>query len=285
MKWRCLLLVLLLAACQPLTPQQPTLPEATRDNPEWLPTKYFISDRSATAPIFSDPEVTFNVHHGECSTKTDRRGRSDCATKTTRSAITAGDTFRIGHQYLFGFDFWIDPELTHAGYSSASATRTNGFSSRLSIARWEGDQYPDNQLFDLKVDTTRGVTFMGRACVKPSGFGQWHRFDMRMRWADDDTGFIEVRCNARPVYSGRPIYAASNIPTNQALDCTRDNHCQPGVAKNPQRFRMELGIIFDPELVNGQVVFPRIPAEGLTVKMRRPIARRLYVIFNRYDTL
>lgn len=277
---RLLLAAVLLAACQTAAS---TGPEAARAAPGWLPVKFAVGERSTPPPTFADPEIVFKVNRGDCSPRTDRRGASDCATKTNRSVITTGDSWRIGHQYLFGFDFWIDPGLTHRGYRNARAVKTNGFSSRLSIARWEGDRYPNNQLFDVKVDATRGVTFMGRTCIPPSEFGRWHRMDIRMRWADDETGFLEVRCDRRPVFSGQPIYAVSNVATNRALDCYRENHCVPGFDKDPQRFNMQLGILFDQEVVNGRAVFPRIPPEGLTVKIRRPIARRLYVIFSRVE--
>lgn len=279
---RLVLLLVFLGACQVAPPTQQTV---TRGDVSRFPTDFALGARSATMPTVSGDEITFTVHQGDCSAIADRRGASDCADRNTRSVISAGADWRLGHQYLYGFDFWIDPGLTHPGFRTPRATRTGGQSSRLSIARWEGDRYPNNQLFDVKVDATRGVTFLDRTCVPPTDFGNWHRLDIRMRWASDDTGFIEVRCDRRPVYSGRPIFAASGIATNQALDCIPENHCDPTVMKNPTRFNMQLGVIFDAEVVNGRKVFPRIPPDGLTFKVRRPIARRLYVIFDRVEAL
>ena len=282
---RRLVLLLLLGACQAGTPTALPGPEATRADTGPLPPGFVVGDRSAVAPTIEGDEIIFTVNQGDCSPWSDQRGASDCATRTTRSVISTGKDLSLGQQYLFGFDFWIDPGLTHPGYRNPKARLTNGFTSRLSIARWEGDRYPNNQLFDVKVDTTRGVTFLGRTCIPPSEFGKWHRLDTRVRWANDETGFLEVRCDSRPVYTGRPIYAASNVSTNQAPHCFAENHCDPGVFKDPGRFNLQLGIIFDQEVVNGRAVFPRIPTAGLTVRMRRPIARRLYVVFGRVEAL
>ena len=139
----------------------------------------------------------------------------------------------------------------------------------LHRARWSGNRLPDNQLFDLKVDATRGVTFLGRTCVPPERFGQWHRFDMRVRWSRGNTGFLEVRCNG-DLYSGTPIYARSNFATNRALHCIRANNCRPGVRKDPNGFEMQLGIIH--EGASG------IGRDGVTVRMRRVVERQLLVV-------
>ncbi len=285
---RALLAILLAAGCQAPAPTGPAAPAATRGVPDWMPPNFVIDRRSATAPVFQEPEVVFTVRQGDCSSATDHRGTSDCATRTTRSVISTGKVWeqgvdwQLGHQYLYSFEFWVDPNLGYRGYRTRDAALTKGSSSRLSIARWEGAERPNNQLFDLKVDATRGVTFLGRTCVPPSEFGRWHRFNMRIRWANDDTGFLEVRCDGS-LHTGPPIYARSGFPTNQALHCFRGNNCDPGVVRDPRRFNMQLGIVFDGDIVNGRRVFPRIGPEGLTVKMRRIIVRRLYVIFGRVE--
>ena len=271
-------------------PETPIIPATNRSVPHWLPPNFIIPDRSATMPVFQDPEIVFTVNQDDCSPRSDGRGASDCATRTTRSVISTGKVWdeakdwRLGQRFLFSFEFWVDPALAYAGYRNPNAKLTDNFSSQLSIARWQGADFANNQLFDLKVDATRGVTFLGRTCVPPSGFGGWHRLNMRIKWANDNTGFLEVRCDGG-LHTGLPIYAASDIATNQALHCFAENNCDPGVLKDPQRFDMQLGILFDHETANGQRVFPRIPPEGLIVKMRRLVVRRLYVIVGRVETL
>jgi len=287
---RFLIMIFMLAGCQSATPPAPEIPVATRGVPGWVPPGFVIPQNSATAPVFEDPEIIFTLRPGDCSSRAGNRGPSDCATGAMRSVISTGSVWeserdwRLGQQFLFSFEFRIDPALAYPGYRTPEAVLTDGFSSGLSIARWEGEGGTRNQLFDLKVDATRGVTFLGRTCVPPSGFGGWHRFNMRIRWANDDTGFIEVRCDGS-LHSGLPVYAASGIPTNQALHCFRGNNCEPGVSKDPRRFNMQLGILFEPQIVNGRAVSPRIPPDGVTVRMRRLVVRRLYVIFGRVRSL
>lgn len=271
-------------ACQP-TGLSEGPPEVRQNRPGWLPATFSVDTRSATEPDFREDEVIFTVKRGDCSNRPDSSGPSDCARKTTRSTFSTGTTWRLDQKYLYSFEFWIDPSLTYRAYRNPQATKTGGVSSTLSIARWQGRDDLNNQLFDLKVDAMRGVTFMGRTCIRPSDFGGWHKFDMRIKWADDDTGFLEVRCNRRPIHEGLPIFAISDVPTNQALHCFRANNCDPERNNHPDRFEMELGIIHDAERVGGRAVLPRIGPQGLTVKMRRIIERRLYVIFGRVDAL
>lgn len=281
---RVLAVFFLFAACQVAPTSTRINLEATEGIPGWVAPKFMVGERSATSPVFEDREIVFTVNQGDCSSRADRRGPSDCQTKTTRSVISTGKDFRLGHQYLYSFEFWIDPSLAYPGYRTPDATLTKGVSSRLSIAVWQGSQVPKNQLFDLKVDATRGVTFLGRTCVPPSEFGRWHRFNMRIRWANNDTGFLEVRCDIS-LHKGKPIFAQSEFSTNQALHCFPGNNCEPGVRKDPRRFEMQLGILFDNEVKGGRAVFPRISPGGLTVKMRRVIERRLYIIFGRVNSI
>lgn len=270
--------VAVLAACGPV-PLATTQSEASLAVPDWLPPRYYVPWNSARPPLLHEPEIKFAVRQGDCSSTNDGGAHSDCAMGITRSVI-ATEGMELGHQNHLGFEFWIDPALSYRGHRTGPG---DGFTSRLSIARWEGIGPPDRLLFDLKVDATRGVTFLGKTCIPPTGFGSWHRFDMRIRWADDRTGFIEVRCDSRPIQAGVPIFAVSNISTNQMLQCLEGNDCAANARNGPARFRMELGIHFKGESVAGRRLLPRIPGETLTVKMRRLVWRRLYVIFGRVE--
>jgi hypothetical protein len=229
-----------------------------------LPAGFGVGSNSATQPVVQGSEIIFKVNQGDCSSRNygDGRGENDCANMNTKSEIATGGRWRLGETYKYEFDFWIDPTLTHRGHETSNAIYTNNFNSRLEIARWQGEGYVKNHLYDVEADTTRGVTFLGRTCVPPSQFGSWHRFEMRIRWANDETGYIEVKCD------GRTVYADTKVATNQAPHCFLENHCEPGVFKDPDRFNMQLGILFDKEVVNGQPMFPRIPPNGLTIKMR-----------------
>ncbi len=268
---------LLVAGCDSsLSPGEPPS-KASRGLPDWFAPFFVVDPRSATAPEIDGDEIVFRVAEGECSRVTDARGPSDCARGTARSVVTTGREWRLGEQYLISFEFWIDPRLRTRDYHNPRAVLAGRRSSRLSIARWSGNRPPDNQLFDLKVDATRGVTFLGRTCIPPSRFGYWHRFDMRIRWARDNTGYLEVRCHG-DLYSGTPIFARSNFATNQPLHCIRANNCRPGIAKSPDGFEMQLGIIYE-----GGPRVSRLGPEGVAVRLRRVVERRLLMVFGREE--
>ena len=271
MRAPCLLALaaFLLAACMG-DPSAEVRPPESRDLPDWFAPYFVVDPRSAAAPEIDGREIVFRIARGDCSWVADARGPSDCARNTARSVVTTGRAWQLGEQYLISFEFWIDPALKTRSYFNPRAALTDRRSSRLSIARWSGTEHPDNQLFDLKVDATRGVTFLGRTCVPPERFGRWHRFDMRVRWAQDTTGFLEVRCHG-DLFSGAPIYARGNFATNQPLHCIPANNCRPGDAKNPSGFEMQLGIIHERASSIGR--------NGVTVRMRRVVERQLFVIF------
>ncbi len=280
MRW-LLAACLLFAGCQTATIPEPAAQKMQSAVPDWMPPNFIIDQASTTVPVFNEPTVTFEINRTDCPVR-------NCAGNKIQTTISTGKVWQeaveweLDQRYLFSFEFWIEPEFDYQGYQNRDAKQTDQFSSHISIARWHGAGDLKNQLFDLKVDATRGVTFMGKVCIPPSEFGGWHRFNMRIRWANDDTGFLEVRCDGS-LHEGLPIFAANNFPTNQALHCFKENNCEPGVEKSPRNFNMQLGLILDPVTTRAKQVSPRIPSQGLSVKMRRILVRRLYVIFGRVE--
>ncbi|NDW53669.1 hypothetical protein [Aliiroseovarius sp. PrR006] len=179
--------------------------------------------------------------------------------------------WQLGQRFLYSFEFRIDPSLRYRG-----GTRRED--SQLVLARWENAE-GGQPLFDLKFDARHGVTLMGRTCIMPEQFGDWHRFNLRLRWADDNTGFIEARCDGS-LHVGAPIFAASEMPTNRPLACSLKESC-PANTPRPSRFNMQLGLIADPNLPPRKAGFVPLTSKGAKVEMRRILVRRLYVIFGR----
>ena len=223
------------AACQVAPTSTRINLEATEGIPDWLAPKFTVGERSATSPVFEDQRSFLQSTRAIVPLM-----------PIAREPVTANQNHAIGNLDGQGFSPWPPIPVfvrildrsgpAYPGYRTPEAILTNGVSSRLSIARWQGSEAPMNQLFDLKVDATRGVTFLGRTCVPPSEFGRWHRFNMRIRWANDDTGFLEVRCDVS-LHTGKPIFAQSEFPTNQALHCFRANNCEPGSFQRPAAVR------------------------------------------------
>ena len=247
--------------------------------PDWVPPHFSINPRSVSAPESRGGEIVFSIQQGQCTRHSDQTGSSDCATRTTRSTIQTGKVWeqqvewQLGQRFLYSFEFRIDPSLRYQG-------RARGEDSQLVLARWESAE-GGQPLFDLKLDARHGVTFMGRTCITPEQFGDWHRFNLRLRWADDDTGFIEARCDGS-LHVGDPIFAASGLPTNRPLACVLKDNC-PANTLRPSRFNMQLGLIADPNQPPRRGRFVPITENGAKVQMRRILVRRLYVIFGRKD--
>ena len=236
----------LLVACQPETAPAAALSAAGPDRPAWLPEHYVISPRSGIEPRRDGETLVFAVAPGRCSDQRDTTGPADCATGMRRSVLSGGSIYRNGHQYLHTFEVFVPADF------AARAGR-----GRFSVARWQG-QGAGQRLYDLELDAQRGVTFRGQSCVPPSGFGQWQRVYVRLGWAQDETGFIEVRCGDGAVQHARLVYVASEVATARAPS---------GAAA--ERFEFQLGLIQDGGRLPGPV----------EIKLRRIAERRLYVIF------
>lgn len=244
-------------------------PEAIALVPEWVEPNLFVPARSARLPTYRWGEVIFHAKQGDCTHVVDPAGASDCATRRTRVVMAKNRVFKqefdfkLGQRYLISFDFHITPDQLPKG-------------TRFSMARFYGSRHPVNPLFDVQVDAKRGVTFHGTQCVSPEDMGGWHRFSIRMRLANDNTGFLEMRCD-RPLRVGLPLLAKSEVNTARPFDCVLGRRCRRGPV--PHQFSVEMGIIADP--VAGR--FAPMPAEGLTVRMKRVIAKRLFVIIGRVE--
>ncbi|MBF9058896.1 hypothetical protein HKCCSP123_06835 [Rhodobacterales bacterium HKCCSP123] len=225
-------MVALLGACQPETTPAAAIAAAGTDRPDWLPEHYTISTRSDRAPEPEDGEIAFRLGPGERA-----------------SALAGGGIYRVGHQYLYSFEVFVPEDL--AGGAGGAG---------LSLARWQGAGGRP-ELFSLDLDARRGISFRGRTCVPPSGFGQWQQVYLRLRWATDATGFLELRCGNGQSFSAPLIHLESNIATARG---------DGGRGAAAERFLFEIGLMLE----NGRL---RQPVE---LRMRRVAERRLYVIFN-----
>lgn len=267
-----LIAALALTGCQ-MTDEAGGAPDVGRALPGWVEPNFTVDPRSARPPAFDDPEIVFTLRPGDCTRAADAYGPGDCARGAGRTAITTGQVWdegadwEPGQMFLYSFEFRVDPALSGGGARAPVA-----------IARWKQRDRPGGTLFDLAFDPVRGVTFLGRPCVPAEALGGWHRFNLRIRWAADATGFIEARCDGS-LHAGPPVFARSGLATDRPLRCTADGTCGPVGDGGADRFQMDLGIIADAPGARAT-----LPREGLTVAMRRLVVRRLYVVFGRYES-
>lgn len=260
--WLLALACLAVAACDSEFSPGEVPSRAERGMPEWVAPSFRLSERTARAPGFDDGTgvVAFTIGPRDCSRARPDRAPPDCATGTKRSTIVTGTQWEFGERFLLSFEFNLDGAL------GAGAPA-------FDIARWRAGDDSAAVPFALTADPRRGVTFLGRTCIPAEEMGGWHRFDMRVKWAGDATGYLEVRCHGS-LYSGAPIYARSDFAVNRHPYCDRDGACGDGRGRVLNDLRMEMGVIRRGPL-----------ARDLTVRIRRIVERQLTVVLNRVENL
>ncbi|MDU8925833.1 hypothetical protein RXV86_00385 [Alisedimentitalea sp. MJ-SS2] len=202
----------------------------------WVRTPGAVDPRSDRAPAVSEDAVRFALSRGQ-----------------RRSMLRTGNEWLVGQSYLFGFDVRAD--------------RKQLGNRPVVISRLMRKSDPTRVLAEVRLDARNGVTVMGRSCIPANALGTWHQVEMRIRLADDDTGFFEVFCDRKPVW------AQSELRTTQPPICRRSAGCNQPVAK-PVAFEWQFGL-----LAVGRAT------RAVQVEMQRVFYHRLFVIPNRVGRL
>ncbi len=235
--------------------------------------KGFESHRfnGSVKPATKDGVTSFHIKSRECS-KTDYgdgRGENDCINGNIRSNIRYRTDMGAGESVEYKFDFKLDPGFAYKGWRNQSANGfyPDGWDSHLRIASWEGT-FKHNFIYMLKADTRNGVNFLANQCQKTEDFGKWATFSLKVRWADDGSGWANVACD------GRVIYALEGEPTNQSPHCWESNECEPQSQRNPKSFNFILGPVmmgWGNEWMNygnNKSQFDDFQPDGIAVQMR-----------------
>ena len=224
----------LLTACAETGPIFPT---SDRLDP-WVSAAGAVDPRSDVAPVIKGEVASFRLGPG---------GR--------RAALRTGREWGLGQTYLFGFDIRIEPGPLPRQAVTLSTLERLGAPGR-----------PGAGIVAVSLDS-RGVSVLGRSCIRPAELGRWHSVEIRIALADDDTGFLEVFCDRRP------IWAQSHLRTVLPPVCRRTEGCNAAVPK-PVRYEWQLGLIA-----------PHGAAQAIKVQMRRIFYHRLFWIPNRVGAL
>lgn len=221
-------------------------------------------------PVTTDGITTFHIIPYDCNPTDygDGRGESDCLNGNTKSQFRYRKDQALGQTVEYRFDFWVDPGFAYEGelIRDSIPYRPRGWDSRLRLAGWEGP-FIKNFVYMLKLDSTSGSTFFGRVCKAPDSFGSWVSFSMKIRWANDQKGWIKVTCD------DQIVYADEAVTTTAQIQCYTQNECQPGVVRDPKSFNYTLGLALmgkghDWEVSGFPSKWTEIQPDGLTVKMR-----------------
>jgi hypothetical protein len=220
-------------------------------------------------PTADSGVVTFHIFDKHCSNIDygDGRGESDCYNGSVRSTINPLHPYvPLGQTVEYRFDLWIDPKLDFPSFDNpeSAAFLPDGKDSRLVVATWEGNLL-HNMIYLLKLDSDNGLSFLGHQCQAPADFGNWVSFSMKVRWANDSSGWLKVSCN------DKIIYADEDVATNQAPQCYPSAQCEPDTFKDPRHLIFALGPWVWGRMHQGKTPDDRfipIQADGILIKAR-----------------
>jgi hypothetical protein len=174
-------------------------------------------------PSYSNGVHSFAVMPGQCGSKKygDGRGESDCGGGRVRSQIRTKQLAKVGQTKQYSLDFFVPNTFSYDG------DRNYPSYSRLLISEWKRNEGIKNHIYEVLLDSVRGVTFERKVCVKPSEFGKWNTFSLKIKWARDGSGYMEASCN------GRVILQRLNTQTVIPPDCGANYklQCDPSKQK------------------------------------------------------
>ncbi len=201
----------------------------------------------STKPMTSNGITTFEIVARECSNVgyNNGSGESDCPNGNVRSVITGHFTEGLGQRVEYKFDIRAQDPISYKVWnnSHAAGNLPSSQDSRLHIAQWQGPA-KKSFVYMLKLDGTRGVTFLGQPCFSIEDLKDWNTFSLKTRWANDNKGWVVVKCN------DNIVYLKEGAPTNRPDFCFITNECEPGRTMNPKKIQFALGPVmkgFGPE--------------------------------------
>lgn len=228
-------------------------------------------------PTVIDGNLVFTIHNRECSRRGygDGRSENDCTGGNVTSYMIKPRHAKPGDTFDYHLEFNVDPRISYEGYFNDNTGNDGliGQDSRLRLFAFLRDA-PKNHIYEAKLDSKIGVSFMGRVCISPSQFGKWSTIDMRVHWASDETGSIQVKCN------GKTIYEENQVITTLSPQCYITNHCESGKQRLRESIHFSFGLRMDGfgsewKKWGKPSQFTDIQPDGITVAYRSVRVRRV----------
>ncbi len=180
---------------------------------------------SATKPEFSKGVWSFDLQRDKCNPKTfgDGRGESACLGGRRSTQIRAPKHIKPGQKVVYSFDIFIPSDFSYDGDRRYPAF------SRLFIAEWVRMEAIKNHIYEMALESRRGVTFERKVCFSPKEFGKWNTFQLSIYWSGKRDGYMEARCNDRIILS------RMNTQTLIPPDCAAEYKLQCDPAQQTTR--------------------------------------------------
>lgn len=149
---------------------------------------------NGSEPSYSSGVWTFQLQPQGCSQRKygDGRGESDCFNGNIRSRISAPKFARPGQEVEYYMEVRVASGFRYDGGPTPAW-------SKLEVAEWGRTKGIKNHIYDLQLDTVRGLTFERKVCVPPSKLNQWNSFRLRIRWSKAGDGYLEASCNDKVI--------------------------------------------------------------------------------------
>ena len=239
----------------------------------WSDVKLTVNNyNNKRPPRLIGSELVSQIFNRECVNADygDGRGESDCSNGNVSSAVETTKNFKINSRVRISFDFWIQPNLAVEPVRKEVGRgpfTTDPFHSYLVMFELERIKSIKNHVYDLDVDSRRGVTFLDSNCIRPSSFGSWHRFDFDLVYTNEEAGSLVVKCDDKVIFSRSGFNSALNP------FCYPSNGCSPQMKQNyNQPMRLELGAQMRGNGADakesGLPVFNEIQGDGIMIRYR-----------------
>lgn len=221
-------------------------------------------------PSRNGQELEFTIHDKQCSKRGygDGRDENDCKGGNVTSYMIKAFHAKPGDTFDYHLEVNVGDNLEYRGFDN------NGrWDSRLRMFAFLRDK-PRNHIYEMKLNSKQGATFMGAKCFSPAQFGSWNAIDMRIKWAADATGKIEVKCN------GSVVYEAVNVVTALSPDCIVTNHCDPAAQDLDGKIHFSFGLRMDGfghewRQYGQPSQFTDIQPDGITATYRNVVVKRV----------
>lgn len=186
-------------------------------------------------PTITEGEINFKIQDRECSRNGygDGRDENDCTGGNVTSYLIKAYHAKPGDTYNYHLEVKVAPGLEYSGYRNP-----NGKDSRLRMFAFLRDT-PKNHIYEMKLDSRKGATFMGSVCFSPEQFGEWNELDLRIHWTSDATGTVKLTCN------GKVVYSQKNVVTTLSPQCIITNHCVPSEQRLNEKIHFVFGLRMD----------------------------------------
>lgn len=242
---------------------------ATASHAEPYPGFHFVQ-HNGVDPVIKGDEVHVEIHDQECSKKDygDGRDEDDCRNGNVTSYLIKAYHAKPGDTFDYHMEVKIGGGIAYPGY-----VQNGEWDSRLRMFAFLRDA-PKNHIYEMKLDSKRGATFMGSVCFSADQFGKWNTLDLRVHWAKDATGSVQLTCN------GKLVYSAENVVTTLSPQCIVTNHCILEEQERNQKIHFSFGLRMDGfgrewKMHGKKSQFTEIQPEGISATYRNVSARRV----------